>query len=386
MTGAAAFTVLQQAASGPARLGQLNTPHGPVETPQFMPVGTRACVRTLAADELAEAGVRIILANTYHLLLRPGPELIQQAGGLHRFMGWAGPILTDSGGFQVFSLAPLRRVSDEGVLFRSHVDGSLQWLTPRRAMEAQWAFGSDVSMVLDECVGFPATRTQVEQAVRRTAQWARECVAVFRELVERHGQLRLVFAINQGGVFRDLRRRSLEELLELPVDGLAVGGLSVGEPKPLMYEVLEELQALLPPERPRYVMGLGSPDVLVEAVARGYDLFDSVLPTRMARHGAVWTWEGRRSLKDAASRDRHEPIEEGCDCYTCRRFTRAYVRHLLKSGEVLGMRLATVHNVRFMMRLMDRVRQAIRQGQLEALREEIALRFGSQAGKEADGT
>ena len=365
------FQVTFRSGEGPARLGILRTPHGEVQTPVFMPVGTRAAVRTVTPDELEAAGVEMVLANTYHLLLRPGPQLIRQAGGLHRFMGWSRPILTDSGGFQVFSLAPLRRVSDEGVLFRSHVDGSLQMLTPERAIETQWALGSDVSMVLDECVGYPAERTEVEAAVRRTAKWAGACVEAFRRCQAEGGAGRLLFGINQGGVFPDLRRASLEQLLELPFDGLAIGGLSVGEPAALMYEVLEHLQPLLPEDRPRYVMGLGSPDVLVEAVARGYDMFDSVLPTRMARHGAVWTARGRLNLRDAASRDRHEPIEEGCDCYACRRFTRAYVRHLLKAGEVLGMRLATLHNLRFMMRLMERIRAAVREGRLGALRQEV---------------
>ena len=369
------FQVTFRSAEGPARLGILRTPHGEVRTPVFMPVGTRAAVRTVTPDELEGAGVEMVLANTYHLLLRPGPELIRQAGGLHRFMGWSRPILTDSGGFQVFSLAPLRRVSDEGVVFRSHIDGSLQMLTPERAIEAQWALGSDVSMVLDQCVGYPAERTEVEAAVRRTAKWARACVEAFRRCRADGGAGRLLFGINQGGVFPDLRRVSLEQLLDLPFDGLAIGGLSVGEPAPLMYAVLEGLQPLLPEDRPRYVMGLGSPDVLVEAVARGYDMFDSVLPTRIARHGAVWTSRGKLNLRDASSRDRHEPIEEGCDCYTCRRFTRAYVRHLLKAGEVLGMRLATLHNLRFMVRLMERIRAAVREGRLQALRQEIDEHF-----------
>ena len=380
-----AFEVTWRSAEGPARLGVLRTAHGAVPTPVFMPVGTRAAVRTVTPDELRDCGVQMVLANTYHLLLRPGPELVRQAGGLHRFMGWDGPILTDSGGFQVFSLAPLRQVHDDGVLFRSHIDGSLHHLTPQLAMEVQWALGSDVCMVLDECVGYPAQRPQVEEAVRRTTRWARACVEAFRRLQADGGRVRLLFGINQGGVFPDLRRRSLQELLEMPFDGLAVGGLSVGEPAARMYEVLEQLGPLLPEQLPRYVMGVGSPDILVEAVARGYDMFDCVLPTRLARHGRVWTEQGGRSLIDAASRDRHEPIEETCDCYACRQFTRAYLRHLFKAGEVLGMRLATLHNLRFMMRLMERIRRAVREGGLEALRREILQRFPpSRKGADVD--
>lgn len=378
----ACFVVLYSDPAGRARIGELRTPHGTVRTPVFMPVGTRAAVRGVSPDELEALGVRIILANTYHLMLRPGPERIEAAGGLHRFMGWPHPVLTDSGGFQVFSLAERRTVCDDGIAFRSHLDGSLQRLTPERAIAVQWSLGSDIAMVLDECVGFPATREQVGEAVRRTARWARVCLEEFRRRQEASPQHagRLLFGINQGGVYHDLRQASLEALLELGFDGLAVGGLSVGEPKGLMYEVLDALQPQLPASRPRYVMGVGSPDILVEAVNLGYDMFDSVLPARMARHGTVWTSQGRLILRDAPNASRFEPIDPECDCYTCRRFTRAYLRHLFKVGEILALRLATIHNLRFVMRFMDRIRQAVVQGRLPDLLREARERYATTEG------
>ena len=372
------FTVVLQDTRTRARLGRLATPHGVVETPVFMPVGTQASVKGLSPHELEAIGVTMVLANTYHLMLRPGADVVRAAGGLHRFMGWPHPILTDSGGFQVFSLASRRKVTDEGVHFRSHLDGSPWLLTPERAVEIQWALGSDVVMVLDELVGYPAAREEVEAAAKRTALWGRRSREAFLRLAASEGSGRLMFGIVQGGVFRDLRLRSLESVLELAPDGIAIGGLSVGEPKPLMYEVLEALEPHLPPELPRYVMGVGSPDVLVEAVARGYDMFDCVLPTRMARHGAVWTSQGRLIIRDAPYARDFGPLDPACDCYTCRHFSRAYVRHLLKAGELLGMRLATIHNLRFITRLMEQIRQAIRDGTLPELREAVLAKFGAE--------
>lgn len=359
-----------------ARLGRLITPHGQVATPVFMPVGTQASVKGLSPHELEQAGVTMILANTYHLMLRPGPEVIRAAGGLHRFMGWSRPILTDSGGFQVYSLAARRQVSDEGILFRSHLDGSPWLLTPERAVEVQWALGSDVVVALDQLVGYPASREEVEAAAERTAMWGRRSREAFRRLAAEERGGRLLFGIVQGGLYADLRRRSLEAVLALEPDGIAVGGLSVGEPKERMYEVLEALEPQMPEGLPRYVMGVGSPDVLVEAVARGYDMFDCVLPTRMARHGAVWTSQGRLIVRDAPYARDFGPLDPACDCYACRHFSRAYIRHLLKAGEMLGMRLATLHNVRFMVRLMEAIRRAVAQGTLPELRAEILARFG----------
>lgn len=343
-----------------------------------MPVGTQGTVKGLAPRELEEIGISMLLANTYHLMLRPGVEVVRSAGGLHRFMGWEHPILTDSGGFQVFSLADLRRVTDEGVAFRSHLDGSPQLLTPERSMEVQWALGSDVAVVLDELVGFGADRQQVERAVERTASWARRSKAAWEKLGGRGAGGRLLFGVVQGGVYPDLRRRSLELTLPIAPDGLAIGGLSVGEPKAAMYEVLADLEPQLPGELPRYVMGVGSPDVLVEAVALGYDMFDCVLPTRLARHGAIWTSEGRVIIRDAPFATDLRPLDEQCDCYACRYFSRAYVRHLFKAGEMLGMRLASVHNLRFLTRLMESIRQAVREGRLPELREAIRQKYGTQ--------
>lgn len=371
-----AFSVVYRDPVTRARLGQLRTAHGVVETPVFMPVGTQGSVKGVSPHELVEVGVTMILANTYHLMLRPGADVVAAAGGLHRFMGWDGPILTDSGGFQVLSLASRREVSDEGVSFRSHLDGSLQSLSPERAIEVQWALGSDILMVLDELVGFPAGRQEVETAVKRTALWGRRSRERFLRLSASSNERRLLFGIVQGGVYPDIRRRSLDHVLELGPGGIAIGGLSVGEPKELMCRVLEELEPELPGEFPRYVMGVGSPDLLVEAVARGYDMFDCVLPARMARHGAVWTSEGRIIIRDAPYARDFGPLDPACDCYTCRHFSRAYVRHLLKAGELLGMRLTTIHNLRFITQLMEQIRRAVRDGTLPALRERVLEKFG----------
>lgn len=357
------------------RLGRLVTPHGEVRTPVFMPVGTQGSVKGLSPDELEAAGVRMILANTYHLMLRPGAEVVRQAGGLHRFMAWPHPILTDSGGFQAFSLSERRRVTEEGIHFRSHLDGTAWLLTPERSVEVQWALGSDVVVVLDELVGYPASRQEVEAAARRTAMWGRRSRQAFERQAAGDPAGRALFGIVQGGVYPDLRRASLEAVLALEPDGIAIGGLSVGEPKPLMYEVLEALEPQLPDHLPRYVMGVGSPDVLVEAVARGYDMFDCVLPTRMARHGAVWTSEGRLIVRDAPYARDFGPLDPACDCYACRHFSRAYIRHLLKAGEMLGMRLTTLHNVRFVVRLMESIRRAIADDSLPELRAWILERF-----------
>jgi len=362
---AISFTVTRKDKTCRARLGLLQTPHGTVETPIFMPVGTQATVKTMTPEEVSEAGGRMILSNTYHLYLRPGHELIREAGGLHRFMHWDGPILTDSGGFQVFSLGPLRKVSEDGVTFRSHIDGSEHFFSPEKAMEVQMALGSDIAMAFDECAPYPCSREYAVAALERTTRWARRSLAVHRR--EDQG----VFGIVQGGVFPDLRERSAGELVELDFPGYAIGGLSVGEPKELMCEILDHTVPLLPEEKPRYLMGVGSPDYLVEGVARGVDMFDCVLPTRIARNGAVLTRRGKLVVRNAEYARDFTPLDPDCDCYTCRHYSRAYIRHLIKAGEVLGIRLTTIHNLRFVLRLMEEIREAIKRRNILEYRDKF---------------
>ena len=367
------FTVLEQDRHSRARLGRLTTPRGVVDTPVFMPVGTRATVRTMTPEEVHGLGARIVLSNTYHLYLRPGHELIREAGGLHRFMHWDGPILTDSGGFQVFSLAPLRKITADGVEFRSHIDGSRHFFTPEKVVEIQRALGSDIAMVLDECAPYPCSFEEACAAVERTTRWA--------ERARREGSVQgqVTFGIIQGSVFRELRERSARALVALDFPGYGIGGLSVGEPKPLMYEALEWTVPLIPPERPRYLMGVGSPDCLFEAVARGVDMFDCVLPTRMARHGAVFTRTGRLVVRNAACARDFRPLDPECGCYACRHYTRAYVHHLLKAGEVLGIRLTTIHNLHFVLNLARQIREAVREGRFDRLRREFLARYLTSA-------
>jgi queuine tRNA-ribosyltransferase len=327
-----------------------------------MPVGTYGAVRTVSPDELHQLGAGIILGNTYHLLLRPGPELIERRGGLHRFMSWTGAILTDSGGFQVFSLARFRRVADEAVSFRSHLDGSEIVLTPERAVEIQEALGSDIAMCFDECPAHDVDREYAQAATERTHRWALRC----RDHHRRTDQA--LFGICQGGLFPDMRRASAETLAEMDFPGFGIGGLSIGEEKGRMYELLEHSVAGLPPDKPRYLMGVGSPEDLVEGVARGVDMFDCVLATRIARNGALFTAAGRLNLKNAAHRENDGPIEAGCDCYTCANFSLAYLHHLYRVEETLGLRLATIHNLRFLARLMSRMRQEITAGTFQEFR------------------
>jgi queuine tRNA-ribosyltransferase len=359
------FTVVHSDKHSRARLGLLHTAHGNVETPIFMPVGTQATVKTMTPEEVYMAGGRIILSNTYHLYLRPGHSLIRDAGGLHRFMNWNGPILTDSGGFQVFSLGPLRRITEDGVVFRSHIDGSEHFFSPEVAMEVQSDLGSDIAMAFDECAPYPSSREYTLEALDRTTRWAARCLAVPR----REGQG--VFGIVQGGMFPDLRARSARELIELNFPGYAIGGLSVGEPKELMYEILDHTVPFLPQEKPRYLMGVGSPDCLVEGVARGIDMFDCVLPTRIARNGSVLTRRGKLVVRNAEYAHDFAPLEPDCDCYACRNYTRAYIRHLIKAGEVLGIRLTTIHNLRFIFNLMTDIKEAIRGGKMMEFREQF---------------
>ncbi len=350
------FELLQTDSATSARRGWLQTAHGNVETPIFMPVGTRATVKTLDRADLKALQSQIILGNTYHLNLRPGMETIRAAGGLHAFMGWDLPILTDSGGFQVFSLAKMAKIQEDGVAFQSHIDGASLFLGPREAMAIQRNLASDIAMVFDDCPPYPAEREQVLGAVERTTRWAREC----RDQPRAEGQL--VFGIIQGGCYRDLREQSAREITAIDFDGYAIGGLSVGEPEPEMLRMAELTAPMLPTDRPRYAMGLGTPVQLVELVARGVDMFDCVLPTRLARNGTAFTFGGAISLKGAAYREDFGPIEGGCDCFTCQNHTRAYLRHLLNVDEILGLRLLTIHNLRCYLRLMEVVRGHLKAG------------------------
>jgi len=350
------FELLQTDSATAARRGRLQTAHGIVETPIFMPVGTRATVKTLDGADLKALQSQIILGNTYHLNLRPGMETIRAAGGLHAFMGWDLPILTDSGGFQVFSLAKMAKIEEDGVAFQSHIDGAPLFLGPREAMAIQRDLASDIAMVFDDCPPYPAEREQVLGAVERTTRWAREC----RDQNRAEGQL--VFGIVQGGCYEDLREQSAREITAIDFDGYAIGGLSVGEPEPEMLRMAELTAPMLPADRPRYAMGLGTPVQLVELVARGVDMFDCVLPTRLARNGTAFTFGGAISLKGAAYREDFGPIEDGCDCFTCQNHTRAYLRHLLNVDEILGLRLLTIHNLRCYLRLMEVVRGHLKAG------------------------
>jgi len=352
-----------------ARAGILTTPHGAVSTPVFAPVGTQATVKSLTPDEFFALGIGIVLANTYHLYLRPGIEVIEKLGGLHRFMGWNGPIITDSGGYQVFSLAHLCRVSDDGVLFRSHIDGSEHFLTPELCVRFQEALDADIIMALDECPPYGASFDAVKEATERTHHWAQRC----QESKQRRDQA--LYGIVQGGVFMELRRRSATGLTTLGFEGYAIGGLSLGEPKEVTNAVVDETVALLPQDKPRYLMGVGSPEDLFEGVSRGVDIFDSALPTRIARNGGLFTPEGRIIIRNARFRDWDGPIDDGCDCYTCRNFSAAYLHHLFKCEELLAYRLATIHNLRFIMRLMEEMRKNILNGSFPSFKESFLANY-----------
>ena len=359
-----------------ARRGVLQTPHGAVQTPFFMPVGTQATVKGLRNEALEELGAEIILSNTYHLYLRPGHEAVRKLGGLHKFMSWPHAILTDSGGFQVFSLSELRKVTDEGVRFRSHLDGSEHMLTPEKAAEIQLALGSDIAMVLDECIETPAPRDRAEAAVARTTGWAARARKYFVEQASRNGELaQWQFGIVQGATFADLRRASVQQLLELDFPGYAVGGLAVGEPHALTCEMTGEVTALLPRERPRYLMGVGKPEQIADYVALGIDMMDCVLPTRAARHACLYTSEGRVLIKNARYTADQRPPDPNCSCSVCRRYTRAYLRHLFAAGELTAAILATHHNVHFYLDLMRQIREAIEFGNLANFSSEMHARY-----------
>ncbi|AIE60871.1 tRNA guanosine(34) transglycosylase Tgt [Bacillus methanolicus] len=354
-----------------ARLGRVHTPHGSFDTPAFMPVGTLATVKTMAPEDLKEMGAGIILSNTYHLWLRPGHDIVEEAGGLHKFMNWDRAILTDSGGFQVFSLSEFRKIEEEGVYFRNHLNGDKLFLSPEKATEIQNSLGSDIMMVFDECPPFPATFEYMKKSVERTSRWAERCLKAHKRPNDQG-----LFGIVQGGEYEELRRLSARDLVSLDFPGYAIGGLSVGEPKDVMNRVLEFTTPLLPANKPRYLMGVGSPDSLIDGAIRGIDMFDCVLPTRIARNGTLMTSEGRLVVKNAKYARDFNPLDPNCDCYTCRNYTRAYIRHLIKSEETFGIRLTTYHNLYFLLKLMEQVRQAIREDRLGDFREEFFEKYG----------
>ncbi len=367
------FSVTKYSKKNKARLGLLQTAHGAVETPFFMPIATRGAVKTLIPDEIRTAGAQIILSNTYHLWQRPGLTVMKKAGGLHRFMGWPGPILTDSGGYQVFSLARSRKISEKGVQFTSDIDGQKYLLTPEKAIDIQYALGSDIIMSLDECPPYPSTKIYAKRSLELTTRWAKRGL---KRLDALKSKKQLLFGIVQGSSFRDLRKQSAEELVELNFDGYAIGGLAVGEPTEKMYQAIDWVEPLLPKNKPRYLMGVGYPEQIVEAVRRGIDMFDCVLPTRNARHGSLFVFTKNQFrftgkqfyeellIKQSRFSSAIKPVDPNCSCYTCKHFTRAYLRHLFMSGDPLSQRLATIHNLKFYLRLMAYIRENIKRGKL----------------------
>ncbi len=370
------FEVVARDRGSSARVGRLLTPHGAVDTPVFMPVGTAGSVKAMSQEMLEELDAQLLLANTYHLLLRPGPEAVRALGGLHGFMGWRRALLTDSGGFQVFSLDTLRSISEEGVTFRSHLDGSKQFLSPEKAVEIQGALGADVIMAFDECLAYPASREKARQSMELTLRWAERSRAAFARADSTRQAL---FGIVQGGTYADLRRQCTERLVEMDFPGYAIGGLAVGEPTALSYEMTEASVSALPEDKPRYLMGVGYPHDLVEYARRGVDMMDCVLPTRNARNAYLFTWSGRVHLRNAAYARDARPIDERCRCGVCRRYTRAYLRHLFNAGEILAAVLATYHNLYFYLDIMRRLRTAIREGRLEELGAELAPTRASES-------
>jgi len=364
-----------------ARLGKIETGRGIINTPAFMPVGTNATVKSMSSDDMTDMGAEVLLSNTYHLYLRPGHEAIGEIGGLHRFMNWEGPILTDSGGFQVFSLSPLRKIKDNGVEFRSHIDGSLHFLTPELVMAIQGTLGSDIAMVFDECTPYPATREYALDSLKLTTAWARRCMEAISNTPPAPpltkggmgGVNQALFGIVQGGVYKDLRKQSADELMEMDFDGYALGGLSVGEPKDLMYEMVNYSTPLLPNHKPRYLMGIGDLLDVLEAVSAGIDMFDCVMPTRNARNGTLFTSQGRISIKREEFKKDPGPLDPDCACYTCRNYSRAYLRHLFMSREILSMRLNTLHNLHFYLEFFRKMRDSINDGVFRQFREEQTI-------------
>ncbi len=360
-----AFELIKKDPHTGARLGKMLTPHGPIDTPAFMPVGTQGTVKSLRPDDLQTCGAQIILGNTYHLYLRPGHETIRKLGGLHTFMNWTGPILTDSGGFQVYSLGALRKILPDGVMFQSHIDGSRHFLTPEKAIEIQEALGSDIMMCLDECTPYPATLQQTRDSLDLTMKWAKQCAEA------KTNPEQALFGIVQGGTYLDLRRQAVEQIVPVGFDGYALGGVSVGEPKEIMYAITDEITPLLPSDKPRYLMGVGMPADIVYAVSCGIDLFDCVIPTRSARHGLLFTNSEKIVIKNARWREDDHPLDETCDCYTCKNYSRGYLRHLYVAGEILAMILNTIHNIRHYMHLMEKIRTAISENRFSEFKKDF---------------
>ncbi len=363
------FEVIKECPKTGARAGVFHTPHGDILTPVFMPVGTQATVKGLKPEELKEIGAQIILSNTYHLFLRPGEEIVKKAGGLHKFMNWDKPILTDSGGFQVFSLSDLRKITDEGAIFKSHLNGEKFLMTPERCMQIQNDLGADIIMAFDQCTEAGATYNEAVEARRITKLWLERCYKAHKN------ENQMLFPIVQGNMFNDLRAKCVEDCLPYTKCGIAIGGLSVGEDKSVMYDVLDHLQPLLPKDQPHYLMGVGSPDCLIEGFARGVDMMDCVLATRIARNGTAFSNTGRMVLKNAKYKEDFTPLEADCDCYACKNYTRAYIRHLINTGEMLGAELLSIHNIRFLTRLAEQARQAILEDRFPEFREEFAKRY-----------
>lgn len=363
------YELIHTCAQSGARLGVLHTPHGDIQTPIYMPVGTAAVVKAMTSREMEEIGAQILLSNTYHLHLRPGEDLVAEAGGLHRFMDWHKPILTDSGGFQVFSLAGIRTIAEEGVTFQSHLDGSRQFIGPETSMDIQQKLGADIAMAFDVCSPYPCDYDTAKANMERTHRWAQRC----KEHHTREDQA--LFGIVQGAFYKDLRIESAKTLSDMDFIGYGIGGLSVGEPKPIMYEMLEEMMPYMPAHKPRYLMGVGTPDCLIEGVLRGIDMFDCVLATRIARNGTALTSAGRLVVRNAQYARDFGPIDPECDCYACTHFSRAYVRHLIKAGEITGGRLLSIHNLRFLIRLMERVREAIAEDRFLDFRKEFYAKY-----------
>ena len=359
-----------------ARRGVIHTPHGDIQTPVFMPVGTQAAVKAMRPEQVKEMGAEIILANTYHLYLRPGHEIVKEAGGLHRFMNWDRPILTDSGGFQVFSLGKLRKITEEGVRFQSHIDGSRHILTPEKAMEIQEALGSDIIMAFDECAPYPSDRAYIEDSMARTTRWLARCKEAHKDIEKQS-----LFGIMQGGMFKDLRKQSAEDMIAMDLPGYAIGGLSVGEPKDVYVDMLAYSAPLLPVNKPRYLMGVGTPDYLFEAVEHGIDMCDCVEPTRIARHGMATTSEGRLNIKNARFERDFGPLDPECDCYTCRNYSRAYLRHVFKAGEFMSPMLLSNHNLAFLLNMMAGIRKAIEEDRFLEFKQDFYNKYYGNGGR-----
>ena len=372
MSEAITYELLHVDKNSGARRGVVHTPHGDIQTPIFMPVGTQATVKSMTPDELKdEVKAQIILSNTYHLYLRPGNELVKEAGGLHKFMNWDRPILTDSGGFQVFSLSGLRKITEEGVKFNSHLDGSKHLFTPESVMKIEEDLGADIIMAFDECCPYPSTYEYTKNSMERTTRWAKRCKEAHKAIDKN-----ALFGIVQGGFYKDLRKASAEQLIELDFPGYAIGGISVGEPKEIQNKVLEYTTPFLPKDKPRYLMGVGSPGAILDAVERGVDMFDCVLPTRIARHGTAMTTYGRVIIKNKEYEKDFTPLDSKCDCYCCKNYTKAYLRHLFKANEMLGQRLLSIHNVNYLVKLADNIRQAIKEDRFLEFKEQVYRDYG----------